>query len=362
MIGFDTSSGLSSNVLIIERDSWKLYYLGEETEVIGDPFEWLMRFEGEFSAALVGREIIGARGGTGIYPLFHSSSGFSTFPSRNSRVVRAGEILKLSGEILREKRRFSYPSERISDEGEAIRILSNSFERIQERGAVAFSGGLDSSLLSALCDGELFSVFAEGSYDEKWIPKAGKMLGKTVNVRVVSKEDVERAMDELMELGFRNPLDISIGVPILLLSEFVKESGERALITGQGADELFGGYSRYLKSKNLDEELLRDLDDLDVGLARDSSIILYENLHPRYPFLQPHIIESALKISPELKVKNGVRKYILRRVAERFIPKEIAWKEKKAIQYSTGILKLMRKIIKRRGFKGLRDYLEAEMR
>ncbi|MBC7114722.1 MAG: hypothetical protein PWR13_812 [Archaeoglobi archaeon] len=360
MIGFDTSSDFSSNVLRIEKNSWKVYYLGEEVDFEGDPLEWLLKLEGEFSAALVGSEIIGARGQTGVYPLFLSPSGFSTFPSKNSRTVRAGEVLKLSGEVLRERRKFSYPPKRISDENEAIRILSEALERIQARGAIAFSGGLDSSLLQALCDGELFSICAEGSHDEKWLPRAAGILGRSLNLRVVSEEDVGRAMNRLLELGFRNPLDISIGVPLLLLSEFVRESGERVLIMGQGADELFGGYSRYLSSENLDEELLRDLNELDVGLARDSSIVLLEDLHPRYPFLQPHVIETALKISPELKIRNGVRKYILRRVAEKFIPGELAWKEKKAIQYSTGILKLMRKIIKRKGFKGLKDYLEVE--
>jgi len=360
MIGFDSSSGFCNRAKVLQRSSGTFYYLGEdEIPEPQDPYQWLKDLRGEFAACAVCDEVLGARGGIGIYPLFLSSRGFSTSPSKGSRVVRAGEILKASGEVLKRERRIRDSEEMIEDEERAVETLVEALEEIHEEGAIGFSGGLDSSLLAALCEGELFSVCMEGSSDERWLPKAAGLLKKPLSLKIISERDVEGALNRLIEMGFENPLDISIGIPLLLLSEFVREHGVEHLILGQGADELFGGYSRYLRSEKFEEEMLRDINDLDLGLARDSSIILSQDLFPRYPYLHQKIVECALKISPSLKVKKGIRKYVLRRAAERFIPKELAWREKKAIQYSSGVQKAIRKIIKRKGFKRLRDYLEV---
>jgi|Deesub1362A_J573_1020465.scaffolds.fasta_scaffold02563_4 asparagine synthase (glutamine-hydrolysing) len=358
MIGFDTASRIAKGAVKVKRGDWTFYYIGDRFTEGRDPYSWFQKLRGEYSASAIGEEILGARGGVGVYPLFLSSKGFSTIPSRGAKPVRAGEILKLSGERLRDKRTFEYPEERIDDEKEAISMIIEVLNNIEEGGAIAFSGGVDSSLLGAICEGELFSICLKGSKDEEWIPKASRLLGKNVNLYVASESKVEEALDEIINFGFKNPIDVSIGTSLILLSDFVKESGFKTLILGQGADELFGGYAKYLE-EDLDKALLRDLNEIDLGLARDSSIILSRDLLPRYPFLKEEMIECALKISPSLKVKNGIRKYILRRVAEKFIPKELAWRDKKAVQYSSGVQKTIRKIIKRKGFKRLKEYLEV---
>jgi len=78
----------------------------------------------------------------------------------------------------------------------------------------------------------------------------------------------------------------------------------------------------------------------------------------RVPYLDKKVIELALNISPDLKIHKGIRKYILRRVALKIIPDELAWKEKKAAQYSSGIYSAMEKLARKNGYgRDLRKYL-----
>jgi asparagine synthase (glutamine-hydrolysing) len=74
----------------------------------------------------------------------------------------------------------------------------------------------------------------------------------------------------------------------------------------------------------------------------------------RVPYLDREVVELALRIAPELKVHNSVRKYILRLAAGKLLPEELAMKEKKAAQYSSGIYSAIEKLAKKNGFKGER--------
>jgi len=78
----------------------------------------------------------------------------------------------------------------------------------------------------------------------------------------------------------------------------------------------------------------------------------------RVPYLDKKVIELALSISPDLKIYNGIRKYILRLAASKILPDELAWKEKKAAQYSSGIYSAMEKLARKNGYsRAMRNYL-----
>ncbi|HMB45920.1 MAG TPA: asparagine synthase-related protein, partial [Candidatus Methanoperedens sp.] len=64
------------------------------------------------------------------------------------------------------------------------------------------------------------------------------------------------------------------------------------------------------------------------------------------------VVELALGIVPELKIHNGIRKYILRLAASNILPDELVWKEKKAAQYSSGVYSAMEKLARRNGYRG----------
>jgi asparagine synthase (glutamine-hydrolysing) len=133
------------------------------------------------------------------------------------------------------------------------------------------------------------------------------------------------------------------------------------MLTGQGADELFAGYRRYesMPPPELESALKHDLDNIaENNLERDDAVTMANSVELRVPYLDREVVELALRIAPELKVHGGVRKYILRLCAKKILPDELAFKEKKAAQYSSGIYSAIEKLARKNGFKGVREYLE----
>jgi asparagine synthase (glutamine-hydrolysing) len=154
---------------------------------------------------------------------------------------------------------------------------------------------------------------------------------------------------------------VSIALPLYFASKYANSDGLRVILSGQGADELFAGYKRYesLTPYGLEKALRTDLDNIARNnLERDDAVTMANSVELRVPYLDTKVIELALSISPELKIHKGIRKYILRRAASKILPDELAWKEKKAAQYSSGIYSAMEKLARKNGFgKALRNYL-----
>ena len=132
---------------------------------------------------------------------------------------------------------------------------------------------------------------------------------------------------------------------------FAKSLGFSEIVFGQGADELFGGYRRYedMDYRQLELELKKDIVEIgEKNLVRDNKVSYGLEMKLHTPYLQWDVIRCALSIPVELKgKKNGetIRKYILREIAKEIIPREIAYRDKKAIQYSTKTAKMLRKIL-----------------
>ena len=131
------------------------------------------------------------------------------------------------------------------------------------------------------------------------------------------------------------PNDLSLYFALKL----AKENKGRSVMTGDGGDELFAGYS-YMASL-LPEELGRYITALsgkwhfsanDLGKALDIEI--------KQPFLDKDFARFALEVNPELKVKQGIGKYILRKSFESLMPQEIVWRKKEPIEYGSGSSKL----------------------
>ncbi|MDI9646111.1 MAG: asparagine synthetase B [Archaeoglobales archaeon] len=306
------------------------------------------------SHIFMSRDILGSK------PLYYSTSQFSSFRSYidgECFSVNPGEVLKIdySGKIIERKiYRFEDVFKKVEMTFEEIEdSLERALLQLRFKNAcIAFSGGLDSSLLAAIYDLPLISVTAKKE-EEELIRNSANLIGCEVEVIKVSVEDVKWAIEKVRNAVETTEIfQISIGVPIFLTMHLAKNLGYSSIIFGQGADELFGGYKRYenLSYEELESKLVEDLKNIgERNLVRDNKIAYFNEIRLITPYLNWDVIKLALSIPPEMKVfregEKVVRKYALRKFAENYLPKEIVWREKKAIQYSTGIDKIVKKLV-----------------
>ncbi|MEE8167473.1 MAG: asparagine synthase C-terminal domain-containing protein [Candidatus Hydrothermarchaeales archaeon] len=233
---------------------------------------------------------------------------------------------------------------------------------------ILFSGGLDSSLIAKIyedlnMEATLYSVAMPGSHDFEHIRGIEEFFKFDVKLRELAHEELEGyARRVIAAIKNRDPLHVSIGIPFYAACEEAKSDGMKAILIGQGADELFAGYHRYLRMppEELEKSLVQDLEKLlQVDIKRDEAIARANELELKAPYLDEELVNMALNIPIDLKIKGDVRKFILREVAKRRgLPRGIIESKKKAVQYSTGVDKALRKIAKQNK-NSLREYLES---
>ena len=232
-----------------------------------------------------------------------------------------------------------------------------------EEVAVAFSGGLDSSLVAFLINKcgvkvNLLHVSLENQAETEVAIKAAEALNLPLQVDFFKDSDVEKTLPKVVELiEEADPVKASIGVPFYWVAEKAAESGFKVMLAGQGADELFGGYQRYVNEYCTDgTEKVRKTMFNDVlrihesNLERDLKITSFHDVELRVPFGSFDLAEFALGLPVELKIENKtgtLRKLVLRKVAFNLgLPNLMIEKPKKAVQYSTGINKAIQRIAK----------------
>ncbi len=248
-------------------------------------------------------------------------------------------------------------------------VLDDSVKEIvknRKETPIAFSGGLDSSILTYLASKYskpvLFCVGFEDSYDARNAKKAVEILNNLskrrrhsrmspsneaeLNIIYLDKINLKKYLRETIEIvGTDDKLIIDLNLPYFVLLEELKKRGYENFIFGQGADELFAGYNRYKKSENLEDDLWRDIKEIyKTNQQYNFKIENHFDVKPLFPFLEEKVVELALKISPKLKIKNGVNKYILREAFREYLPEKIISQNKKAFQYGSGTSKAIKKL------------------
>ncbi len=221
--------------------------------------------------------------------------------------------------------------------------------------AVAFSGGLDCGIVAAIARDyaksiRLYTAGVEDAYDVNESSGLSKVLGLDWNHLLISENDLEENVREMMKItGTVNPITLSFEIPLFYVSKNVPEE---IIIGGQGADELFAGYSKYV---GLSEEEFRDQRDADMAtlftetLKHESSVGKHFGKTILYPYLDPRIRAVVEKMDMKDLMPGEVRKRCLREVAEEIGEPEVAAKKKKAAQYGSGAMNLFRKIAKKKG-------------
>jgi asparagine synthase (glutamine-hydrolysing) len=239
--------------------------------------------------------------------------------------------------------------------------------------AVAFSGGLDSSLVAYLASKfgvkvNLLHVSMENQAETEEAIDASDKLNLPLQVHLFKDSDVEKTLPKAVALiEDPDPIKASVGLPFYWAAEKAFEAGYRVMLAGQGADELFGGYQRYVNeyckdgSEAVRKTMFKDVVRIhESNLERDLKITGFHDVELRLPFASFELAEFALSLPIECKMEqkpDTLRKLVLRKVAlNAGMPSSVVDKPKKAVQYSTGINNAIKRIAKKHG-KTVNEYL-----
>jgi asparagine synthase (glutamine-hydrolysing) len=219
--------------------------------------------------------------------------------------------------------------------------LKEAVERSKADG-ILLSGGLDTGILAFVARPSIgFTVALKGSpaSDLVYSEKIAKLLGIKHKKMEFTTEEALATLPEVIKILKTFDLAMPNDLSIYFALKLARENRISSVMTGDGADELFAGYSYMaeLPPKDMGRYIRRLSQNWYfsagyLGRALDIEI--------KQPFLDEDFVRFALEISPELKVKDGVGKYILRRSFEDLIPREIVWRRKEPIEYGSGSTKL----------------------
>lgn len=226
---------------------------------------------------------------------------------------------------------------------------------------VLLSGGLDSSITSAIAKKysqkrietddaseawwpqlHSFSVGLEGSPDLAAAKKVAAHIGTVHHeIKFTIQEGLDAIRDVIYQLETYDVTTVRASTPMYLMARVIKSMGIKMVLSGEGADELFGGYLYFHKAPNakeFHEETVRKLSKLhQYDCLRANKSLAAWGIEGRVPFLDKEFIDVAMKINPQDKMINGERmeKWVLRKAFEDMLPESVAWRQKE--QFSDGV-------------------------
>ncbi len=226
---------------------------------------------------------------------------------------------------------------------------------------VLLSGGLDSSVTSALAKKfaskriesddtqsawwpqlHSFSVGLEGSPDLEAARKVSEHIGSIHHeVKFTIQEGLDAIRDVVYHLETYDITTIRASTPMFLMARTIKSLGIKMVLSGEGADELFGGYLYFHKAPSAEEfhkETVRKLDKLhQYDCLRANKSLAAWGIEGRVPFLDKEFIDVAMRINPKDKLINSERmeKWVVRKAFEDYLPESVTWRQKE--QFSDGV-------------------------
>lgn len=260
----------------------------------------------------------------------------------------------------------------IKKELEELLIKSVKKNIPEDKFGLLLSGGLDSSTLALLlkklyCNFTCYIVeFHHPNFkkadDIKYAKLLAKKLGLKLKIVKVSLKEVEIALPKVIKIIKRKEVPmVSIGLAIYFCLKQAHSDKIKTMIYDCVFDCVFAGLYKHRISKDIDKTCRQSLKKTyDIDFPRDSEIAKYFKIKLISPSLEKDFISFSLKIPKKYKIKDGIQKYILRKVAINIgLPKEIAFRKKKSIQYSSNSQKMIKKLAKQKGFKKMKDYLDS---
>ena len=231
---------------------------------------------------------------------------------------------------------------------------------------VLLSGGLDSSIIAAITQKfskkriesdskeaawwpqlHSFAVGLEGSPDLIAAQKAADYIGTVHHeVHFTIQEALDALPDVIYHIETYDITTVRASTPMYLLARVIKSMGIKMVLSGEGSDELFGGYLYFHKAPNAQEfheELVRKMSKLHLyDCLRANKSLMAWGVEGRVPFLDKEFIDIAMSLNPSdkmnIRLSNGkqrMEKWILRKAFEDMLPEEICWRQKE--QFSDGV-------------------------
>lgn len=360
-------------------DSEILVHLLEET-YHGNLLEAMQKMigllDGMYTIAVTdGSSLVVARDPIGKKPLYYIQNGKTTYFASEKKALwngkdnptrlYPGDILWVhgGGAEVHEGFHMQFPQIDVVDFREGVELYKKALIRAvrkrltgltESRLGVIFSGGIDSVLISKLLqrEGKNLVCYCTGTKDSGDIVAArsvAKDLGLVLKTTIIDDAMVEAILPEIIrnveESGL---LQVEVAIPMYLAAKLAAGDGIRVMFTGQAADELFAGYPWYndvleeFGYLRLHEKLWEDLTFLYTDtLEREDKLTMAHSIELRAPYLDRDVIQTAMRISPRLKLEgknDSLRKRVHRQAAvELGVPPYLAFRVKDPAQSGSGI-------------------------
>jgi asparagine synthase (glutamine-hydrolysing) len=350
--------------------------------------------DGEFClAASDGKQLVLTRDFAGLRPAFYAKNNkFSAFASRkaalwdiglcNVRPLRAGMVASFGkdGVIINE----AYPLSKmniqvtITDPDKVVdnycALLKASVEKRLhnvKRVAALVSGGVDSCLIAKLLadisamkgvEVIIYTAGIEEAPDIEYAERFAREIGLRHKVRKLSQDEIESYIPRVVAaVEERDFVQIEAGIGVYAAVEMASQDGLKVILSGQGPDELWGGYTWYPQVIAKDgydrllENMLGDLERADIEtFDRENRIAMAHRVEKVFPYADIEVVKLAMSVSPQLKITSAedrVGKRPHREAAKRLgLPAEYADRSKDAAQHGTGIHDTLDAIARKNGF------------
>jgi asparagine synthase (glutamine-hydrolysing) len=250
----------------------------------------------------------------------------------------------------------------------SIEYLKNALEAAVHRQlmsdvpyGVLLSGGLDSSVVSAIAKKfapkriesqdkseawwpqlHSFAVGLEGSPDLAAARKVADHIGTIHHeINFTVQEGLDAIRDVIYHIETYDVTTIRASTPMYLLARVIKSMGVKMVLSGEGADEIFGGYLYFHKApdpKAFHEETVRKISKLHLyDCLRANKSLAAWGVEGRVPFLDKEFMDVAMRLNPKDKMinKDRMEKWVLRKAFEDYLPASVAWRQKE--QFSDGV-------------------------
>ncbi len=258
--------------------------------------------------------------------------------------------------------------ETVKDNETSIDELRDALEAAVERQLMAdvpygvlLSGGLDSSVISAIAKKYASKRIESGNTEAAWWPQlhsfAVGLVGSpdlaaaqkvadhigTVHheIHFTVQEGLDAIRDVIYHIETYDVTTIRASTPMYLLARVIKSMGVKMVLSGEGADEIFGGYLYFHKAPSAEEfhkETVRKLSKLHMyDCLRANKSLAAWGVEGRVPFLDKEFIDIAMRLNPKDKMcGNGkIEKWVVRKAFEDYLPESVTWRQKE--QFSDGV-------------------------